>query len=188
MRTTKIIFISFLLVCSNLYSQTEQAYRVPLPTKSVPPIVLNAFNKQYPDVMLKSWYVTHITYWYNDVSSSWYYNWYGPRTAVVYVYEVPNYFEVEFTDQPGELSRAIYNRFGYWHETRTQLKGLPSNIIESLNDTKYAEWKKSKLKEKIETPEWPEPIYRFRVSKGLKSVIIRMNHEREIIQKKYLKN
>ncbi|MFC2100931.1 hypothetical protein ACFLRZ_03780 [Bacteroidota bacterium] len=165
-------------------AQSVQEQRVPASEKAIPVVVLKAFKLSYPDALIKGWYITHITYWYNDMSSGWYSDWYGQRTIIVYVYEKPNYFEVEFIDQPGELSRAIFNKYGYWYETRTRLKGLPQIILESLKQTKYADWKRSVLVEKIESAEWPETIYRFRVSKGMKSILIRMNIKGEIIQEK----
>ncbi|MBI9066736.1 MAG: hypothetical protein JEZ09_05545 [Salinivirgaceae bacterium] len=184
----KILIISVLFFMSFSMSFGQNAYelRRPASEKAIPKIILNSFKTQYPDVLVKSWYVTHLTYWYNDMSSGWYRDWYGNRTVVIYTYEQPNFFEVEFIADPGELSRAIYNRYAYWYETRTQLNGLPLKLLEALKETKYADWKISPMKEKIESAEWPETIYRFRVSKGAKSKIIRMNVKGEIIQEKML--
>lgn len=178
------VFVIYVNVIS--YSQTTLEQRKPAGEKAIPKIVLDTFKKQYPGVFVKSWYVTHITYWYNDISSNWYYDWYGPRKIVIYPYEKPNFFEVEFVDEPGELSRAIYNRYAYWYETRTQLSGLPKVIVESLKQSKYADWKRSNLIEKIESAEWPESVYRFKVSKGIQANIIRMNIKGEIIQDKQI--
>ena len=183
----KIHLLALLLVINHfVISQVVQEQRMPANSKVIPKIVLSTFNEQYPQVLVRGWYVTQISYWYNDISSGWYSDWYGQRTIVVYPVQQPNYFEVEFIGQPGELSRAIYNKFGHWYETRTQLKGLPIKVHESLKTSPYADWKRSSFVEKIELAEWPETIYRFQVRKGAKSRIIRMNPDGVIIQEKYI--
>lgn len=173
---------------SETYSQSTTAYRLPSGEKAIPKLVLSTFKEMYPDILLQGWYITHLTYWQNDYSSGWYTDWYGQRTLVVYQYEKPMYFEVEFINRPGELSRAIYNVYGYWYETRSQVKGLPLTIIEILKESEYNGWKISGLKERIESPAWSLDIYRFKVSKGLKSRIIRMDEKGNIIQAKYLED
>ena len=161
---------------------------MPANVKAVPKLVVETFKEQYPNAQVDSWYVTHLMYWQMDVSSGWYQDWYGNvrRDVVTYTYEKPNYFEVEFMDEYGSLSRAIYNRYGYWYETRAQLKGLPMACLEALADSKYKDWKRSKLTERIETAEWPDPVYRFSVSKGLRYQILRMSEQGEILQIKYI--
>ncbi|MDT8393230.1 MAG: hypothetical protein RQ761_05275 [Bacteroidales bacterium] len=188
MRKAITALLTFLLIASSItvYAQNVIAQRQPASEKSIPRIVLSTFKEQYPDVLLKGWYVTHLTYWQNDYSSDWYYGWYGQRTVVIYTYQKPNYYEVEFMDNPGELSRAIYNIYGYWHETRTQIKGLTMGIHDALKASKYRDWKISTTKEKLASPMWPVEIYRFQVSKGLKSQIIRMDADGNIIQIKDL--
>ena len=105
---------------------------------------------------------------------------------MVYTYEKPNYYEVEFINNPGELSRAIYNIYGYWYETRTQIKGLTMGIHEAFKASKYNGWKISKPMGKLESPMWPVEIYRLQVSKGIKSQILRMDDEGNLIQVKDL--
>ena len=185
-----VILISIFLIGSLLkgYSQTVVAQRQPAGEKSIPKNVMSTFKERYPDVLVKTWYVTHLTYWQNDYSSDWYSGWYGPRKVVVYTYEKPNYFEVEFIDDPGETSRAIYNIYGYWYETRTLIKGLTKGIHEALKNSKFSDWKISPTMEKLESAAWPDPIYRFHVSKGLKSRIIRMDAQGNLIQVKDLEN
>lgn len=168
----------------NSIAQTTVGYRQPANEKAIPKIVLNTFKEQYPNAFLQGWFVTHLTYWVNDYSSGWYSGWYGQRQVVVYTFEKPSFFEVEFINLPGERSRAIYNMYGYWYETRSQIKGLPIAIREALELSKYNGWKVSALKERIENPGWPTDIYRFQVSKGLKSRIIRMDDLGNIIQAK----
>ncbi|MCF8369484.1 MAG: hypothetical protein K9G76_10615 [Bacteroidales bacterium] len=170
------------------HSQTKLAYRQPANVKAIPKLVVDIFNKQYPGAMVSGWFVTHITYWQNDISSGWYSDWYGQRQVVVYTFEKPAYFEVEFSTEPGELSRAIYNIYGYWYETRTQISGLPRLLQENLNTSEYGGWKISRLKEMLESPAWPGKVYRFQVSKGLKARIIRMDDLGNIIQAKYLED
>lgn len=176
------------LTCSSktILAQERVAQRVPASERAIPRLVLSEFKTQYPDVLVKSWYVTHITYWYNDYSSGWYSDWYGNRTVVVYSYSQPSYFEVEFVSKPGELSRAIYNINGYWYETRSQIRALPLVVSDALKQSEYADWKVSQLKERIESPDWPVDIYRFRVSKGVKSRIVRIDEKGNIIQAKHL--
>jgi hypothetical protein len=188
MKKTTIALLIFLLIGSTItvYAQNVVAQRQAASEKSIPMIVLSTFNEQYPDVFLKGWYVTHLTYWQNDYSSDWYYGWYAQRTVVIYTYEKPNYFEVEFMDNVGELSRAIYNKYGYWYETRTQIKGLTMGIHDALKASKYNGWKISQTKEKFASPMWTDEIYRFQVSKGLKAQIIRMDADGNIIQIKDL--
>ncbi|MCJ7802604.1 MAG: hypothetical protein MUP82_09650, partial [Candidatus Marinimicrobia bacterium] len=131
---------------------------------------------------------THITYCQNDYSSGWYNDWYGNRSIVVYAYENPNYYEVEYLDDDGNDCRSIYDLYGYWYETRTKIKELPMLILNAISRSKYSIWHISPLKEKIESPRWPTTIYRFHIYKGKKSRIIRMDIEGNIIQAKYLKD
>lgn len=171
-----------------LSAQSNGAYRQPANERVIPQAVLDTYREQYPNALVRGWYITHITYWQNDYSSGWYYDWYGQRNVVVYRYEKPTYFEVEFINDPGELSRAIYNVYGYWYETRSQLKGLPLPILEALKESEYAGWKISSLKERIESPLWPVDVYRFMVSKGMRSRIVRMDIKGNVIQAKQLKD
>ena len=185
-QTIAILFIFFIGTTFSGYSQNLTAHRKPLSERSVPKIIINTFSKQYPNVLLRGWFSTHLIYWENDYSSDWYNGWYGKRTVVVYTYQKPNYYEVEFIDNPGELSRAIYNLYGNWYETRTKIKGLTMGILEALKASKYNGWKISTTMEKLESPMWPIEIYRFQVSKGIKSQTIRMDKEGSIIQVKEL--
>ena len=168
----------------NIIAQNVVAQRMPASEKVIPKIVSSNFKIQYPNVLIHGWFITHITYWQNDYSSDWYNGWYGNRSVVVYTYEKPNYFEVEFSANPGELSRAIFNIHGYWYETRTQLKGLTMGIHDALKVSKFNGWKISPVMEKLESPAWPQEIYRFQVSRGLKSKILRMDADGNLIQVK----
>ncbi|WP_372647549.1 hypothetical protein [Draconibacterium sp.] len=181
-----IIILAFVFNITQANAQQKTAYRMPASEKAVPKVVLEGFKSQHPLVQVKGWYVTHLVYWENDYSSDWYTGWYPQRTLVVYTYEKPNYYEVEFEVYPGELSRAIYNKYGYWYETRTQLRGMPMPVYDALQTSKYSNWKISVLKEKIESPAWPLPIYRFNVTKGMRSHILRMDEKGSIVQAKYL--
>lgn len=173
----------------NAFTQSDPyEKRVPAGIKAIPKVVADTFKEQYPNARVDSWYVTHITYWQQDISSGWYRDWHGNvrRDVVVYTYEKPNYFEVGLVDGFGSLSRAIYNKYGYWYETRAQLKGLPMACLNTLADSKYKDWKRSKLTERIETAQWPDPVYRFSVSNGLRYQILRMSEQGEILQVKYI--
>ena len=183
----KKVLILTLLLCvltPSSKAQSVQEQRVPVKSASIPKLVLYTFEKEHPDVALKSWYVTHLVYWENDLSAGWYSDWYGNRQRVVYVYEKPNYFEVEYNEDPGEVSRSIYNSYGYCYETRTIIKGLPKVIVDSLKASNYADWKISTTKERIVKAGWPEPIYRIHIHKGARSRIIRISQSGEIIQEK----
>lgn len=162
------------------------AQRMPVPEKSIPNLLSVTFKSQYPDVLVHSWYATHITYWYSDISSNWYFGWYGERVIELYTYQENNFFEVEFTNTNGELSRAIYNRYGFWYETRSRLKGLPLAILEVLKTTKYAEWKRSPGTERIESHDRKGSVYRFHTYKGLRSRIVRIDENGEFVQEKLL--
>jgi hypothetical protein len=177
-----ILVILIALTSQQAFAQNSFAKRVPASKKAIPALVLDVFAEAYPDVLVKGWYVTHITYWYSDVSSGWYSDWYAKAPDVVFVYEQPNFFEVEFIQDPGELSRAIYNKYGYWYETRTQIKGLPEKVVEALKNSQYGAWKRSALVEKIDSNEWPEAVYRFKVSKGMKAMILKMNANGDFVQ------
>ena len=182
-----LIYIILMVSTTSVYNQNPVALRQPASEKSIPKLVVETFKTQYPEIFsMKSWYVTHLTYWLNDYSSDWYFGWYNQRTVVIYTYEKPNYYEVEFSINPNEKSRAIYNRYGYWYETRTQIKGLPKGILDAIKATKYNGWKISSTMEILESPMWPDEIYRFHVSKGIKSRIIRMDAEGNPIQIKEL--
>ena len=183
----KIISISIILLTITCicYPQSIQGYRKTINEKSIPKIVTNTFSEQYPDVHLIDWYSTHITYWQNDYSSGWYNNWYGHRSIVVYKYEKPTYFEVEFIDNDGNDSRSIYDFTGYWLETRSKITDLPTPILNTLTRSTYSIWHVSPLKERIESPRG-STIYRFNVYKGKKSRIIRMDIEGNLIQAKYI--
>jgi hypothetical protein len=181
-----IAFLFLFCLTSASFSQETTGYRQPASKKAIPQEVQSAFMSIYPDVLVKGWFVTHLVYWQNDYSSGWYSDWYGARTITVYTYQKPTYYEVEFEDQPGELSRAIFNVYGYWYETRTQIKGFPLDVKESLKNSEYGLWKISPIREKMESPAWPLPIYRFKVSKGLRAKIIRIDEKGTIIQLKEL--
>jgi hypothetical protein len=172
--------------CSAGLAQTAGGMRVAVQARQVPELVKTNFNEKYSDVLVKGWYTTHHQYWSMDISSGWYNGWYGERTTMVYTFEKQNYFEVEFIDEPGTLSRALYNRLGYWYETRTRQRGLLPVQTEALQNSPFAGWKLSDLVEKIQSADWPDNIYRFQLSKGRKSVILRMNDQGEILQEKHL--
>ncbi|NND93474.1 MAG: hypothetical protein HKN45_01335 [Flavobacteriales bacterium] len=180
------IALTLLMVTQTKSAKSQYEYRLPAGIKAIPEVVQSTFSERYPDVLLKSWYITHISYWQNDVSAGWYSDWYGERTIVVNRYEKPTYFEVEFVEEPGELSRSMYNLYGYWYETRTKVNGLPQAVNEALRSAGFEAWKISATKEKIESPSWPLAVYRFRISKGLKAQMIRIDEKGEIIQERYL--
>lgn len=187
MKKTLLIALICLLAVP-VISQQNADIRQKINGTQVPKLLKLTFQEQYKDVLLIGWYVTHISYWYEDSFNSWYGDWYRPRTIVVFSFAQPAYYEVEFMDEPGEISRAIYSRYGAWYETRTQIKGLPLHIDKVIKDSKYADWKRSAHKEMIEIPGMHGIIYRLRLSKGLKSQIVRIDDQGHIVQIKEEKN
>jgi len=184
------LIITYLLLLPFLISHAQEVitYRQKTDEKKLPAIVVENFLKKYQDVFLEGWYETHLIHWQNDLHYNWYDEWYIDRTIVIYTYEKPNYYEVEFIYNPGEQSRAIYNIHGYWHETRTQINGLPAAIVEALRETKYKDWNLSVHMEKMESPMWPLAIYRFQVKHGIKSHIISMDPDGNLVQTKILQD
>ena len=166
------------------YAQNNVAFRKAVSERLVPADIKNKFNKQYPGVLVLSWYATHVSYWYDDYGPNWYADWYGPRKIVVYTFDKPAYYEVEFIPDPGEISRSIYNRYGNWFETRTEIQGLPPRISDALNQTQYRDWKWSQHKERIEAPGMKGSVYRLQVSQGRRSRIIRVDDDGDIVQVK----
>lgn len=183
------LFVLFIFATTlTSVSQEVITYRQKINEKKLPAVVVENFNKKYQDVFLEGWYETHLIHWQNDLHTNWYDEWYIDRTIVIYTYEKPNYYEVEFIYNPGEQSRAIYNIHGYWHETRTQINGLPEAIVTTIQQSKYKDWNLSVHMEKMESPMWPLAIYRFQVKHGIKSHIISMDSEGNIVQAKILQD
>jgi hypothetical protein len=180
----KIILLFSLGIGQVVLAQKTVQYRQLAVEKAIPQIITATFKVTYPDALVYNWYITQIAYWYEDYSGGWYNGWYSPRPVIVYNYAEPAYYEVEFSNEPGEVSRAIYNRYGYWFETRTKLSGLPMNVVQSLKESKYADWNWSQHKERIEAPGMPGAVYRLKVSKGMRSVIVRFDDLGQLIQAK----
>ena len=131
------------------------------------------------------WTTSHITYWYEDAAPGWYGGWYVSRPVLVYKFEFPSYYEVDFY-RNNESSRAIYNRYGTWFETRTKLIDLPDTIVDALEHAGYADWTWSQHKERIEAPGMIGCVYRLKVTRGrTDSQVIRLNQDGEIVQIKY---
>jgi hypothetical protein len=149
--------------------------------RDLPKNVRSEFNIRYPNAFVKMWYATNITYWYEDYGPSYYNGWYQPRTVVVYKFDQPSYYEVEFLNQD-ENSRAIFNRYGIWFETRTRVYQLPDNIIEAIQNSEFSDWKLSDYKERIEAPGMLNSVYRMQVSKNHLSQIVRINENGNIVQ------
>jgi hypothetical protein len=127
------------------------------------------------------WYITNITYWYEDYGPVYYNKWYKPRTVVVYRFDQPSYYEVEFFNND-ENSRAIFNRYGNWFETRTQINQLPENIVDALRKSEFVNWKWSEYKERIEAPGMKGSVYRMAVYNKNMSHIVRISETGEFIQ------
>lgn len=180
MKKTLLIFI-FLLAAFSFNGQNSKTYRRLVDINELPKSVRSEFKIRYPTAFVKMWYTTSITYWYEDYGPTYYNGWYQPRTVVVYKFDQPSYYEVEFFNQD-ENSRAIFNRYGNWFETRTHVNKLPDNIIEALQNSDFAGWKISDYKERIEAPGMVNSVYRMNVSKGHLSQIIRISENGKIIQ------
>lgn len=173
-----IVVIMFLVMCIN--AQNAINYHTIVEINDVPKKVRLEFKLRYPNSYVKIWYVTNIAYWYNDYGVS-YNNWYRERTVIVYRFDQPSNYEVEFYNND-ENSRAIYNRYGIWFETRTQLYELPENIRQALQNSKFADWKISDYKERIEIPGLEGSVYRMSVSSKNNSNIIRISDNGKLVQ------
>lgn len=179
MKNILLIILATTTLC--LYSQGERNFRQVTEINNVPKQVRKEFTLRYPQSYVKMWYVTNITYWYQDYGPSYYQGWYKPRTVVVYNFTEPANYEVEFLFND-ENSRAIFNRYGQWFETRTKVVKLPAEIVNAINLSDFATWKISDYKERIEAPGMPGSVYRMHVSKNNWSRIIRISDDGKIIQ------
>jgi hypothetical protein len=178
----KILLLSlFMSIALCFVGQNANNYRQIIETNSVPKKVRAEFNTRYPGVFVKMWYVTSITYWYQDYGPSYYNGWYQPRNVVVYNFSEPANYEVEFLSGY-DNSRAIFNRYGVWFETRTKVVYLPELVESALAKSEYGSWKRSEYMERIEAPGMPGSVYRMQVSNKHLSQIIRINDTGSIIQ------
>lgn len=167
----------------SFYGQGQKSWRQVIPDSEVPKKVREEFKKKYPSANVKMWFTTSITYWYQDYGPSYYSGWYSTRTVVVYNYSQPANFEVEFYNK-GENSRAIFNKYGVWFETRTQVSEFPGEVQTAINNSDYADWRWSDHKERIEAPGMVGAVYRMNVTQRHLSNIIRINDDGKIIQVK----
>ena len=172
------IFLSFSLC---ILSQNATNYRQFIESTSVPNKVKAAFNTMYPGAFIKMWYVTNIAYWYQDYGPSYYNGWYQPRTVVVFNFSEPANYEVEFLYN-NENSRAIFNRYGVWFETRTKVVALPDQIEAAIDNSDFSSWRRSDHKERIEAPGMAGSVYRMQVSQKHLSQIIRIDDNGKIVQ------
>lgn len=181
----KIIITAILFVSVwGLSAQQKATYRILLDDQQVPKVVRDSFNSRYPQTFMSLWYTSHITYWYEDYAQTWYSTWYPTRQTIVHKFEKPAYYEVDF-NRNGEKSRAIFNRYGQWFETRTKINSLPDNAASSLRESEFGDWIWSDHKERIEVIGAQEPFYRLQVSNRKVFYILRLNESGEIIQVKY---
>lgn len=178
-----ILLLIFLSAGLCFFGQNSRNYRQVVETNEVPKQVRNEFRTRYPQAFLKMWYVTNVSYWYEDYGPSYYNGWYQPRQVVVYRFDQPSYYEVEFLHQD-ENARAIFNRYGVWFETRTQVYHLPEVVDKALKNSEYATWTLSDYKERIEIPGLSGSVYRMHVAKGHLSSILRLRDDGKIIQVK----
>ena len=166
------------------HAQKVTKYRQPIEDNLVPAVVRTNFKTQYPRAIISIWYSSHITYWYEDYITTWYGDWHIARPTTVHTFEFPTYYEVDFYRNE-QNTRAIYNRYGQWFETRTKITALPDDISNKLKNSEYGDWSWSQHKERIEAPGMPGSVYRFEVGKGREYRIIRISDQGEIIQVKY---
>jgi hypothetical protein len=182
----QLIFITilFLIPLCAVLAQRETSYRIVLDDQQVPKEVRAEFKARYPKTFMGIWYSSHITYWYEDYAPTWYGSWYPVRQTVIHKFEKTAYYEVDFQID-NESSRAIFNRYGQWFETRTRIKELPEPVIIGLKDSDFGDWIWSDHKERIEAMGIPGFIYRLQVTNKRLSYIIRLNEFGEIVQVKY---
>lgn len=176
-----LLYTLVMLLSACFYGQGSKSYRQAIEMNDVPKSVRNEFKTRYPTAFVKMWYITSVTYWYEDYGPDYYNNWYSPRTVVVYKFDQPANYEVTFFNQD-ENSRALYNRYGVWFETRTPSVILPEHIIQALKSSSFGNWKWSEYKERLEAPGMPGSVYRLQVSNGNQSHIIRISDQGKIVQ------
>lgn len=179
----KKIFLVFLFLTAavSFQGQNSKTYRQMIEINNVPKNVKAEFKARYPSSFVKMWYVTSVIYWYEDYGPSYYNGWYKPRNVVVYKFDQPSYYEVEFLNN-GEDSRAIFNRYGTWFETRTHVYNLPEKVLNVLKSSEFASWTWSDYKERIEAPGMTGSVYRMHVSNNHLSQVIRINDDGKIVQ------
>jgi len=168
-------------ICTN--GQQTRKYRQVIEQNDVPQKVRAEFHKRYPTAIAKMWYVTHISYWYQDYGPSYYNAWYQPRTVVVYDFSDPANYEVEFLNGT-ENSRAIFSRFGVWFETRTRVNNLPEGVKKAIASSEFGDWSPSEYMERIEAPGMDRSVYRMQMTRKFDSHIIRVDEDGGIIQVK----
>jgi len=179
-KTTLIITLLLASLC--FFGQNSRQFRTMVENRDVPNNVRREFIRKYPNSFVKMWYVTSITYWYEDYGPTYYNGWYRrTQTVVVYRFDQPSHYEVEFF-RNNESSRAIFNRYGVWFETRTKVDKLPQVIADALENSDFSGWKLSDYKERIEAPGMINSVYRMHVSNGHLSRIIRINEKGNIVQ------
>lgn len=176
-----VLLFTLLTVVISFNGQNVKTYRQMIEINNLPKNVRTEFKNRYPQAFVKMWYITSITYWYEDYGPSNYNGWYKSRMVVTYRFDQPSYYEVEFLNQD-ENSRAIFNRYGNWFETRTKVYNLPENIVKALQESEFGTWTWSDYKERIEAPGMLSSVYRMHVSKGHLSQIIRINENGKIVQ------
>lgn len=176
--------VLFLLPFTVVFGQQEASYRKLVDEAYVPKEVKMAFKKMYPKAFIAMYYSSHITYWYEDYSPSWYGDWYPTRTVVVHRLEKPAYYEVDFQFE-GNPSRAIFNRYGQWFETRSRISTLPEEVALGLKQSEFGDWLWSTQKEKIFIPGYEGVVYRLQVRDRKNAYLLRLNEAGEIIQIKY---
>ena len=177
-----ILIITLVFIAVSFFGQNSKTYRKVVEPKDVPNKVRGDFTRQYPNSFVKMWYATSITYWYEDYGPAYYNGWYRQsQTVVVYRFDQPSYYEVEFF-RNNENSRAIFNRYGVWFETRTKVDKLPKVIADALENSEFSNWRLSDYKERIEAPGMVNSVYRMHVSNGHLSQIIRINEKGKIVQ------
>lgn len=177
------MFSILFFITISFYGQGQgtKRYRQVIETNAVPKEVRKDFNLRYPKSFVKMWFVTNIAYWYEDYSNTYYQGWYQPRNTIVYKFSEPSNYEVEFLNND-ENSRAIFNRYGQWFETRTHIINLPDEILNGIQNSSFATWTISDYKERIEAPGMIGSVYRMHVSKNHMSHIIRVNDDGKIVQ------
>lgn len=183
-------FTKFILLSLFIFFQEQSFCQVAnnnnIIGEDLPPIIENEFNVKYSGAQNVSWKVSHVTYWFNDNVDDWYDDWYSNRVAVDYKFDRANFYQVTFLNSDGELSKALYTKFGYWYETRTKINKLPSSVKKGISNSNYKNWTQSVHMEKIESVAWPITVYRIEVKFEKRKHIIRLDEKGNILQIKKL--
>lgn len=81
-----LVILTAFLILGTIHAQNSQSTRKPVNENEVPKNVRREFKLRYHGSFVKMWYITHISYWYQDYGLTYYNGWYPKSQSL-------NYFE-----------------------------------------------------------------------------------------------